>query len=168
MWNAIVKKVDFIDKTVLDAGCGHGDLVMYAWMSGAKAVVGVDKDKIALTDARLRAGEMILSGARITFVEKDIEQWDSKWPGKYDIVFCTSVLPYLLDPDRLLANICNDSKIAIIECQYAGDGPGFTHIANDEQMLAWLQKFCWTGVARIGQSYLASRDLYRSIWMCNR
>ena len=102
-------------------------------------------------------------------MEKNIEHWSERWPGYHDIVLCTSVLPYIVDPDRLLLNIHRDSDTAIIECQYAGDGPGLEYIKNDTDMKEWLSKFDWFSVKKIGSTNVESRPgVKRSIWMCKK
>ena len=150
MWGQITEHVDFANKTVLDVGCGRGDLMMRAWTWGARVVYGIDNSKIELQEARLRSWDMVKEGAKLYFMEKNIEHWSERWPGYHDIVLCTSVLPYIVDPDRLLLNIHRDSDTAIIECQYAGDGPGLEYIKNDTDMKEWLSKFDWFSVKKIG------------------
>lgn len=169
IWEQIDKIVDFTDKTVLDVGCGRGDLMMRAWQSGARAVYGIDNSKIEIKEARLRSWNMVKEGAMLFFVEKNVESWNNKWPGFHDIVICTSVLPYLIDPDKLLENISRDSDIAIIECQYAGDGPGFEYIEHDDDMKNWLHASGgWFSVLKIGSTDVESRPgVSRSIWMCS-
>ena len=169
MWDQIAKAADFVGKTVLDVGCGRGDLALRAWAEGASTVYGIDNSRIELKEARLRAWSMVKDGARVFFMHKDIEAWDERWPGYHDIIICTSVLPYTIDPNKLLHNICRDSKIAFIECQYAGDGPGFSTITNDKQMKNWLSDFDWDEIEKIGYTTVASRkDTTRSIWRCTR
>jgi SAM-dependent methyltransferase len=166
MWSHIEKSVDFANKTVLDVGCGYADFMVRAWQAGARAVFGIDNSSIVLSDARIRTLPLVREGAGIFFMQKDAEHWSDRWPGYHDIVICTSVLPYMLDPNKLLKNIQRDSGIAIIECQYAGDGPGFDNISNDEDMRKWLSKFEWSSVDKIGSSVLKSRNRTRSIWRC--
>lgn len=166
MWEHISENVEVIDKTILDAGCGRGDIVMRAWCDGARAVYGIDNSKIDLNEARLRSWALVKEGAHIYFMNKDIESWSERWPGHHDIIICTSVLPYLVNPDKVLQNIYRDSDVAIIECQYAGDGPGFKNIADDKQMVNWLSDFGWAKIDKIGYTVVESRDMQRSIWRC--
>jgi len=168
MWEQIDKAVDFTDKTVLDVGCGRGDLMMRAWQSGARVVYGIDNSKIELNEAKLRSWNMVKEGARLYFMTKDIEQWSSKWPGFNDIVICTSVLPYLIEPEKTIEHIARDSDIAIIECQYHGDGPGFEYIKHDDDMKNWLHAYGgWFSVLKIGSTDVESRPgVKRSIWLC--
>lgn len=167
MWKIISDNVDFMDKTVLDVGCGRGDLMMRAWLWGARVVYGIDNSKIEIKEARLRSWEMVKEGAKLYFMEKNIEHWSERWPGYHDIVLCTSVLPYLYNPDKTLYNIHQDCGLAIIECQYAGDGPGLKRIKNDADMKEWLSKFDWLSVKKIGSTNVESRPgVKRSIWMC--
>jgi SAM-dependent methyltransferase len=167
IWTHISKAVDFTDKTVLDMGCGRGDIAMRAWCAGAERVFGIDKNKIEISDAKIRSGRLMIARAHIHFLPKDIDEIDDKWPGHHDIVICTSVLPYLDDPDKALRYMCDYSDAAIIECQYKGDGPGFENIKNDKDMRDWLDKFDWKEIDKIGSTKLESRDASRSIWKCN-
>jgi hypothetical protein len=59
-------------------------------------------------------------------------------------------------------------EISLVECQYAGDGPGFEDIENDNdfQELLWKAGFAWA--QPIGRTFVKGRDKYRTIWYCKR
>lgn len=166
MWEIIQKRVSFADKTVLDVGCGRADLLVRAWCAGAQVVYGIDNSPISLQDARMRTWPLVKEGAHIFFMQKNLEHWSDRWPGHHNIIICTSVLPYLVDRDRILKRIKRDSDIAIIECQYKGDGPGLENIKNDDQMRKWLGEFEWDSVERMGKTDIVSRDMKRTLWKC--
>jgi SAM-dependent methyltransferase len=166
IWDVISKRIVFDGKTVLDVGCGRADLMARIWCAGARVVYGIDNSPIELREARLRTLYMVKEGAAIYFLHKNLEHWSDKWPGRHDIIICTSVLPYTIDPDRILQRIQKDCDVAIIECQYAGDGPGFDDIQNDDQMRKWLTDYDWSSVEKIGKSKVVSRNTTRTIWKC--
>jgi putative methylase len=62
---------DIIGKSVIDLGCGTGRLAIAAAMLGAKEVVGVDIDKVAITQA-IKNAEKLGVKARIDWIIADI------------------------------------------------------------------------------------------------
>lgn len=165
MWHIISSHVDFKNKSILDLGCGYGDLVMYAADANARFVVGIEhKPSIvyALRE-RIRASG-VAEDVSIMILHGNIDEWESRWQN-FDIIICTSVLPYLKNPDRLLENMSRHGDVVVIECQYAGDGPGFAHIKNDDDMRIWLLMY-WRHVEKIGSTDIIDRGASRSIWMC--
>ena len=63
---------DIIDKKILDLGCGTGRLAIGAALLGAKEVVGVDLDRIAIRRAVLNARELGVE-QDVNWVVADIE-----------------------------------------------------------------------------------------------
>lgn len=176
MWREIYKYVDFHDKSVMDVGCGYGDMLARAYEAGAKIVFGMDNDKRVIYEAGLRLGEAGYSDAPIYLLRANANSWNVSWPGFHNIIFCFSVLPYLEEPTEMLRHFKRDSNVALIECQYAGDGPGFPDIKGDDDMyevlmggsfVKGLKK--WEGfysADKIGETKVEIRDTYRSIWLC--
>jgi SAM-dependent methyltransferase len=153
-WAAISAVMDFEGKTVLDVGCGYGDLLLFAQEAGAK-VVGVDENpNIALT-ARERGLDVFCG---------DLNFYMSQSKTHYDIVFCFSVLPYVFGKDRTLANLAAIADVAFIEVQLFGDGPGY--FTDEDELYDSLRQH-WRNVTRVGQTIVEVRNTVRAIWMCD-
>ena len=164
MWSYIIKHVDFEDKSVIDVGCGYGDFLWRAYAAGARAVFGYDNDKTVNYIANERLESYGYTGKPVYIMNSDVENWNSKWPGKHDIAICTSVLPYFDNPDYMLECILRDSEVALIECQYTGDGPGLSWLSNDADMSVWLFYNGAKEANMIGKTHISGRDKYRTIW----
>lgn len=155
-WAIISEQVDFKDKTVLDVGCGKGDILFRVFDAGAQ-VTGIDKD-----DANIRYIHNIRPEVDLFF--DDIELMTTHW---VDIIICFSVLPYLKRPEITLKWISHHSDIAFIECQYAGDGPGFAFLTDNDAMREWLLVAGqFEKVQPIGHTIVEGRNKNRFIWMC--
>lgn len=160
-WDIISRHVDFRSKTVLDLGCGKGDILACAIEAGA-SVIGLDYDRDNTEYIR-----QTLPGAGV--INKDIDLFTAVNPMRYytDIVICFSVLPYLKRPERALKWMNDHSKIALIECQYAGDGPGFSFLTGNDDMREWLVSAGqFEDVSPIGYTVVEGRNKKRYIWMC--
>ncbi len=171
IWQIITKDINFKDKVVIDVGCGGGDLVKAAYDIGAKKIYGFDTD---IDNSILRFGSNV--PANVFLCEDDINEWDSEWPQIYRgksqdsrckkrILTCFSVLPYLVEPDRLVRLFREMAHIVLIEMQYIGDGPGQL-IRNDGEMFIWLKQQGFDTIENIGRTYIEDRDKYRTIWRC--
>ena len=170
----ILDKYDFQDKTVVDFGCGYGDMMKYALRKSAHYVLGVDKKQSNVNTA---ARKCKVFGSMGGFYCADFENegvfdniLDIASQGvdrRIDVAFCFSVLPYLEDP-RLFVNRLRESfKTVFIECQYIGDGPG--NFAEDNfGMNLWLIEREFDIVDNIGETFVGGRDKYRTIWQCYR
>lgn len=160
MWEHISEHVDFKGASVLDVGCGYGDLLTYAARAGASYVVGVDIDRYSLDVTRNKLKE---TGVAYKLQHMDInKKWDLFG---FDVVICTSVLPYVDDMNKIAMRLAVAGKKAIIEMQYHGDGPGPLMIASDSDMEMWLHNY-WRNVKAIGTSFTGRIPPVRSLWLC--
>jgi len=161
MWAIIEPSVRFEYKSVIDLGCGYGDMMWRAWRAGAKRVMGLDGDA-GICD-RVRQS---ITGGNFWVVPFDLNKIDREKMPHSDIAICFSVLPYLIDPNAMLHWIREHSVVALLEVQYAGDGPGFAHIRDDDDMRAWLHDVGWQSVETLGRTHAQIRDAWRTIWRC--
>jgi protein-L-isoaspartate O-methyltransferase len=161
MWKQIAKAFNFQKKKVLDLGSGYCDLAIFANKAGAR-VMGIEKDPLIAERAERHVKD---SDAYVVINVRDIEDYVRKPRSRWDVIFCTSVLPYLEFPDRVMEWMAQHAPTSIIEHQYAGDGPGPTWIQDDDDMQSWLKHF-WPRVIKIGQTEVIERGAIRSIWMC--
>lgn len=165
MWEAIISSLGSVSgKKILDVGAGYCDLAIFSANAGAR-VTAIERVAFIARDARERV-QAAGVGDRITIVEQDLEEYLRLVRHGFDIIYCTSVLPYLVYPDGALYNMSKISPTTIVECQYMGDGPGFEYIANDNHMLRYLSRI-WPAVTRIGETVLDIRPATRTIWRCD-
>jgi len=160
-WEIITRHIDFEGKTVLDLGCGRGDILIRAFEAGAQ-VIGIDKDKENVEYIRSACPKIEVIEDTIhdlpVLSELDIQQ---------DIIICFSVLPYLYGPGYTLQWINDHSEVALIECQYADDGPGFHFLWGNDEMEFWLLEVGqFKKVKPIGHTLVEGRNKKRFIWMC--
>ena len=163
-WKIIRGRVDFADKRVIDYGCGMADLLRHALIiGGARYCAGVEEDKHVydgLLDrfprGRIDPAFRLFSENAETFVTKH---------DRFDVGICCAVLPYLEQPDTFPSNMKDACKISIVECQYAGDGPGFPTLLDDDDMEEWLGCH-WQSVEPIGSTLVEYRNVQRTIWLC--
>jgi SAM-dependent methyltransferase len=161
-WDIISKHVDFAGKSVIDLGCGYGDILARAKLAGASTVVGVENDfDVAVSAAHRMSGVGIYPIIHNTDVER-IWEWNQAIA--YDIGICFAVLPYLKRGEVVLKWMeewCDD--IVLIEVQYDGDGPGT--IKGDAEMYRVLSNY-WGSIGPIGQTHVEGRGVDRTIWLC--
>ena len=163
-WRIISKHIDFADKRVVDYGCGYADILRRALIiGGAKRCVGVDDDKHVINGlldrfprGRVDPGFRVYNQAVEKFVNHDAD---------FDIAICFALLPYLDGPDDFLQNMKSTCGTALIECQYAGDGPGVETLKDDDDMEEWLGCH-WQHVEPIGKTLVTYRNKQRTIWLC--
>lgn len=167
MWKILTRHIDFEGKTLLDVGCGYGDLIIAAYEQGA-TVYGMDRSDSVISYLLGNNSNRIKTG-KFTVIQHDINLFLSvtnEEDDKFDILTCFSVLPYLQSPKQILRNFSEVAKVVIIECQYYGDGPGLSWIRDDTDMSMLLQDI-WPNVRKIGQTFIENRNRYRGIWICN-
>lgn len=158
-WDIISEHIDFKGKSVIDLGCGKGDILIRAFDAGAK-VLGVDNDGDNIEHIRSVHPDVPVLNDDLNYVEV----W---YKGEEDIVICFSVLPYLAWAENTLRWINHHSDIALIECQYDGDGPGFHFLTDNLHMHEWLLKSGGFEKADvIGFTLVEGRDRKRFIWRC--
>lgn len=148
-------------RTVVDLGCGYGDMSKFALDRGVEFVHAVDKDPKVLR----MAGEKC-KDARFFPICEDIEGFLQKRPLIYDVAFFFSVMPYLRDPVGMLKRILMHSFFMFCEVQYTGDGPG---MIDNENVMEWLLKDVgWGNVKNVGHTIVDERNARRDIWFCRR
>ncbi len=173
MWDQIIPHVDFMNRTVIDIGAGYCDLAMMAADAGAHIVLCLENNSQVYKKIleRLEYGTYCLN---INAMEVDAEDFLYGIPDNeylVDIAICTSVLPYLREPDRMLEWMSKHAAISIIEVQYKNDGPGERlGIEADAMMEGRLRsQAAWDSkrkVYKIGETNIAIRPGTRSIWLC--
>jgi SAM-dependent methyltransferase len=162
-WEIISRHIDFADKTVIDLGCGYGDLLFRIADAGAEIVIGVENDFSIYQKLQKRSRgwpEIVVSPAHIYDVLPDVSG--------YDVAICFSVLPYLERWYYVLRWMRRFSKVALIEVQYQGDGPGRTWPARirDDYQMRILLELLWDDVSPIGKTHVEGRGVDRTIWLC--
>lgn len=169
MWAYISAAVDFKDKRVLDMGCGPGDFLTRSLFSGASSVVGIEKDYViaSWSDLRLKSDGWSTDSYAINVddIDRIVRDNDPAYRG-FDIIICFSVLPYLDGLGNAMFWIKDNCDVALIECQYSGDGPGPSYIKNDDDMRSRLMGLGWGKVEKIGWTDVRIRPAKRSIWKC--
>jgi SAM-dependent methyltransferase len=162
-WRLIETVADhWENQKVVDLGCGAADILGMAHAKGAH-IYGVDHS-LELVPPELARAE------RAVFMEKYIEDFIAWWDvdngsSQFDYGICFSVLPYLDDTEAVLEWMTRNVRVAFIECQYRGDGPGYPHIRNDADMRGWLMSF-WRTPLPIGETEVKDRGVTRTIWRC--
>lgn len=165
----LYRNFDFTGKTVVNLGAGYGDISGAIWEAGAARVVSYDNDphcvfvmnQKANQFKRRRTGDYSVHGVNIL----EVTRTNVYTP--YDFGICFAVLPYFQerDVDQILDWLESNCRRVLLECQYAGDGPGFDFIKGDPQMRRWLnQRF--GKVKRLGHTEVVGRDVFRTIWVC--
>ena len=98
------------DKTILDLGCGAGDMDKYFLANGAKSVLGVDISQNMINEAQKN---VINKNAKFKLLKmEDISLINQK----FDIVYSSLAFHYVEDFNKLLSdiyNLLNDGGILI-------------------------------------------------------
>ena len=103
-WISPLKKSDFKNKRVLDAGCGIGRNSWWPLIYGAKAVTAFDFDR-----GTVRIAEKNLSKFKNVSVSfKSV--YTITYSNEFDIVLCIGVLHHLKDPQRAIHNLIRAVK----------------------------------------------------------
>lgn len=88
-------------KTILDLGCGSGDMDAYFVKNGAKCVVATDISKNMISDAKKKH-----NSEKIDFKVLKMEKISSI-SEKFDIVYSSLAFHYVKDFNKLIKNIYN-------------------------------------------------------------
>jgi len=152
---------------VIDLGCGKGDILLRLFDAGAK-VLGIDNDGDNILHIQRAKSEFVQDMFNINgLMWCDIDQLIMEQSIKLDVAICFSVLPYLKRPIDALKWINQHSDVALIECQYAGDGPGFDFLSGNDDMRNWLLQIGeFKEVEPIGHTLVEGRNTKRFIWRC--
>ena len=86
-------------KTVLDLGCGFGDLAMYCVTQGAAGVVATDISGKMLSEAQARNGS-----PQIEYVQAAMEELQFA-PGRFNLIVSSLALHYVRDFAAMVQNI---------------------------------------------------------------
>lgn len=90
--------------SVLDLGCGYGDLAKELLAKGATNYTGLDSSR-----KMIAFGRALVKDERAVFFQADINHWD--YPiAAYELVVSCSVFHYIEDLDALLAKISQSLK----------------------------------------------------------
>ena len=165
MWEAIRQShgTSFKDAIVWDFGCGYGDLALCALEAGAAVVYVCDKDWRLVQMAMQKC---IKYQGRVFGYQFDINVTTMKWAASHaDIGIMTSVLPYLVSPTKVLKQATR-IPLFFLECQYSGDGPGPTWLADRHIMSNYLEDCGFWEWAKIGETLVEDRNTTRDIWAC--
>ena len=165
MWDYIKPHIDVDLRWCADLGCGMGDMAWAMHYAGASIVHGYDI-KFPTTVYPISYVSPT-NGRAVAFIEQDINEIGTILTA-YSYVSCFSVLPYLKHPDAALKWMYKHSVVSLIECQYAGDGPGYEHIKDNDDMDMWLRSIGWDTVKTIGHTKIRDRDAKRYIWYCSK
>ena len=103
--------------TILDLGCGSGWFCRWAMNNGAKSALGIDISRNMIDKAK---GLTTAEGVEYRCEDLERLKLASEYDGRYDLVFSSLTLHYLLDLEGLLRTIYRVLK------------PGKTFVCNVE------------------------------------
>lgn len=163
MWRIISQKVDFRKKSVIDLGCGHGEMLWRAYVAGAEKVYGIDKRSASWDDLH-DAKRIFISSADINdMISGD---WFIEPHKNCNIAFCFSVIPYLDKPLDALHWMADNFELCLLEIQYDPE-PYNIGPKDDAEMFSLLRNNGFDIVMNIGRTRVEIRDTYRTIWACS-
>ena len=138
-WERFDSPPDFEGKTILDFGCGHGALTLYAAKYKPKKIIGIDLDKnyIEFANKNLTTNYEKYKDI-IEFKQIDINTWDSNL--KFDIIISKETFEHVLDLDLVLNSMHN--LLAENGKVYSGFGPLYNFFNGDHgttfSVLPWF------------------------------
>ena len=133
------------DARVLDVGCGYGRWAPLFHLLGCETYVGIDPQR-----GRVLAAAGLHAGAGVTFFPCETSAFASAFPGKFDVVFCCTVIQHLLRPDKeaLVGDLCRlraaGGKVVLWEGQLYDVTPAKAEALYDEpehqrHMVPWAR-----------------------------
>jgi cyclopropane fatty-acyl-phospholipid synthase-like methyltransferase len=102
---SILPIADYLNKRVLDVGCGRGDLLEYLIARGCRDVAGIDFARAAVEQARRRIGTPP-PGVRVDLKQGSVTEQDLHPVQSVDLAFMTDIVEHL-PPDTLHAGLEN-------------------------------------------------------------
>jgi len=94
------------DKTVLDFGCGYGFQCVALKERGAKKVLGIDSNPMAL--------ERAVGLAKDAGVSDDVSfapSLDARHFGKFDVVLSQNAMEHFASPESIMRDMCNAVRV---------------------------------------------------------
>lgn len=137
---------DLTGKRVLDLGCNEGFFSIEAKRRGAAYVLGIDRNKKSVAEARERATQEKLDVEFMACDFLDVPR------GKFDVILLLSALHYAEDPKAVIRHIFDllaPNGVFILEC-------GVAEVAG-RRMRRVLRS--------IDERYFPSMDLLREDWL---
>lgn len=104
--DVIIKRRDYSDKALLDAGCGMG-LSSIFYSKNFKEVVGIDIDEYKIHEAKKLVRDCNLKNVK--FFRKSLfgSLFGQK---KFDVIICFEVIEHIKDPKKLFENFHKNLK----------------------------------------------------------
>jgi len=102
-------KFDFLNKEVLEIGCGHGGITCFLAVNGAKKVTGIDLNTRNLEISKKFASQFSFKlnekdspSLPVAFYEMNV--YDLKFPAEsFDIVLAENVFEHFTEPEKALS-----------------------------------------------------------------
>ncbi|MBI2024426.1 class I SAM-dependent methyltransferase [Candidatus Giovannonibacteria bacterium] len=119
----VLKEISWKGKTVLDAGCGTGELAHLISKKGAKKVLGIDYSESAINEAKKQ-----YQNKNLFFEKSDLNNIS----GKFDVIISLGTLEHLDDPLGALTNLknkLNPGGHLIITCPNWSNARGYILLA---------------------------------------
>ena len=142
---------DFKDKTILDFGCGHGALSLYAAKYKPKKIIGIDLDQNYIDFANQNLNTNFKEYKDVVeFKLLNINEWSPE--NKFDIIISKETFEHVLDLNLVLDSMYNllkeNGKV------YSGFGPLYNFFNGDHgrtfSVLPWFHLL-------LPQSYMINR-----------
>ncbi len=156
-------------KSLIDFGCHEGYMVALASANGAHAL-GWDSDPSACALARQRWGRLPKTEGQfpLIIVDHGLDYFHRHDMKNYDIAFCLSTYPYLIqnvgeEKARLfLAKVVSTFGVLFFEAQSSGDGPGPAFWPDQKAVGEYLTVF--GHVEEVCRLKIAGREAERVTW----